>query len=189
MTFKINEINLKKGCPVMAKRTTKNEGKLIAKEEADLKTGTVRTIVLPGGAKMEMIYCAPGSFMMGSPKDEVGREDNEILHKVILTKGFWLGKYPVTQQQWETVMEYNPCLHSGERVGNNVPVYGMMWRKCRKFIAKIKSKSGLAVRFPTEAEWEYACRAGSRGAYSGTGSLDDMGWKIYRGLEHSEKKT
>ena len=71
-------------------------------------SGATKTIKLPGGATMEMIWCEPGSFMMGSPITERGRFDDEPLHMVTLTKGFWLGKYEVTQRQWESVMGDNP---------------------------------------------------------------------------------
>ena len=142
------------------------------RERERAKSGRTKTITLPGGATMEMIYCAPGSFMMGSPKDEGGRSDGEIRHQVTLTKGFWLGKHPVTQAQWRSVMGANPSHLAGE----NNPVDSVSWNDCDKFIEKINSAKGLDARFPTEAEWEYACRAGTEGAYSGTGDLDDMGW-------------
>ncbi len=141
-------------------------------------TGDTKTITLPGGAKMEMIYCAPGSFMMGSPEDEEYRDDDETQHKVTLTKGFWLGKYPVTQSQWESVMGDNPSYFEGD----DNPVERVSWNDCKKFIEKINSRSGLTARFPTEAEWEYACRAGNGEAYSGTG----VGWceELSHGITH-----
>jgi formylglycine-generating enzyme required for sulfatase activity len=142
------------------------------RERERAKSGRTKTITLPGGATMEMIYCAPGSFMMGSPEDEEGRVDDEFLHQVTLTKGFWLGKYPVTQEQWESVMDYNPS----EDECDDCPVDSVSWEDCKEFIKEINSAKGLDARFPTEAEWEYACRAGTEGAYSGTGDLDDMGW-------------
>ena len=64
------------------------------------KCGETCTVTLPGGAKMEMIWCSPGKFQMGSPSGEPGRLSNEPLHSVTLTRGFWLGKYEVTQRQW-----------------------------------------------------------------------------------------
>ena len=71
----------------------------------DHQAGDVKTLVLPGGAKMEMVWCPPGEFMMGSPVTEEGRYDNEMQHLVRLTKGFWLGKYPVTQAQWQSAVQ------------------------------------------------------------------------------------
>ena len=146
-----------------------------------LSTGDTRTITLPGGAEMEMIYCAPGSFMMGSSEDEEYRDDDETQHKVTLTKGFWLGKYPVTQSQWESVMGDNPFCDEGD----DNPVDSVSWDDCKEFIKKINSRFNFTARFPTEAEWEYACRAGNGEAYSGTGDLDEMGWYD----ENSEYET
>ena len=133
---------------------------VVAKKE--FSTGDTKTIVLPGGEEMEMIYCGPGSFIMGSPVDEPQRSSDEVQHKVILTKGFWLGKYPVTQAQWESVMDCNP---SQSNQGYNYPVDNVSWYDCNDFIEKINSRSNLNARFPTEAEWEYACCAGTTTNY------------------------
>ena len=133
---------------------------VVAKKE--FSTGDTKTIVLPGGEEMEMIYCGPGSFIMGSPVDELERSSDEVQHKVILTKGFWLGKYPVTQAQWESVMDCNP---SKSNIGFNYPVDSVWWNDCKDFIEKINSQLNINARFPTEAEWEYACRAGTTTAY------------------------
>ena len=138
------------------------------------KTGDVRTITLPGGETMEMIYVAPGSFVMGSPESEEGREDDETQHRVTLTKGFWLGKYEVTQKQWKSVMGNNPSHFKGD----DLPVDNVSWNGCQKFIRKVNEQLNCGARLPTEAEWEYACRAGTTGPYAGDG-LDGMGW--YKG--------
>ena len=137
--------------------------------EAALRNGTCReagisrSITLPGGAKMEMIYCPPGEFMMGSPNTEEDREDNETQHCVRLTKGFWIGKYPVTQQQWKSVMGSNPSNWEGD----DLPVENVSWNDCQEFVSKLNETFGNGVaRLPTEAEWEYACRAGTTTAYS-----------------------
>ncbi len=146
-----------------------------AKEEAEAKaledalrngtcreTGICRTITLPGGATMEMIYCPPGEFMMGSPASEAGRDDDEVQHRVKLTKAFWLGKYAVTQRQWKDVMGNNPSHWDG----GNLPVENVSWEYCQKFIDKVNAQLKCGARLPTEAEWEYACRAGTNTAYS-----------------------
>lgn len=142
-----------------------------------------KTITLPGGMKMEMVWCPPGTFMMGSPAPdalygrggEKDRDDDEEQHQVTLTKGFWMAKTEVTQEQFISVMGNNPSEQKGEKL----PVENVSWEVCREFC----QKTGLEL--PTEAEWEYACRAGSTGPYAGNGRLNDMGW--YDG--NSEGKT
>ena len=119
---------------------------------------------------MEMIYVAPGSFMMGSGN---GDNDEKPVHKVTLTKGYWLGKYEVTQAQWQSVMESNRSSFSGD----DRPVENVSWNDCSEFVKKVNAVLGLdVVRLPTEAEWEYACRAGTTGDFGGTGLLAEMGW-------------
>ena len=135
------------------------------------KSGDVKTIPLPGGATMEMIGCEPGKFLMGSPPDEKGRFDNETRHSVELTKGFWLGKYEVTQAQWNSVMHNN-----NSRFKNpNHPVENISWHDCETFVRRVRAAIA-GVRLPTEAEWEYACRAGSDAPVSGSGQIADMAW-------------
>ena len=134
--------------------------------------GECKTVMLPGGAEMEMIYCPPGEFIMGSPATERGRDDDETQHCVRLTRGFWLGKYPVTQQQWQSVMGTKPSKFKGD----DLPVETVSWEDCQKFIKKVKTRIGCGVRLPTEAEWEYACRAGTIGKFGGSGILKELGW-------------
>ena len=138
----------------------------IAVPASVLRNGECRKLTLPGGVKMEMIYVAPGSFTMGSPEAEDGHEDDETQHRVTLTKGYWLGKYEVTQRQWESVMGDNPSIFKGP----DRPVESISWDDCQKFIEKVDAASrrqlGGEARLPTEAEWEYACRAGTVTAYS-----------------------
>ncbi len=141
-------------------------------DAASRKSGDTKTITLPGGATMEMIWCAPGTFMMGSPIAEVGRFDDEPLHPVTLTKGFWLGKYEVTQSQWQSVMGENPSKFKNP----DRPVESVSWEDCNAFVSRLNVVFGGVARFPTEAEWEYACRAGSSGAVSGNGQLMEMAW-------------
>jgi len=130
--------------------------------------GEVRTMTLPGGAEMEFVWCPPGCFLLGSPVGEEGRRENEMFYQVSLTKGFWLAKTEVTQRQWTGVMGSNPSQFRGD----DLPVEGVTWKDCVKFC----QRTGL--RLPTEAQWEYACRADAKGAYAGTGRLDDMGWYV-----------
>ncbi len=127
------------------------------------KTGDTKTITLPGGATMDLIYCGPGVFLMGSPPGEYDRDKDEPLHRVELTKGFWLGKYEVTQEQWVSVMGSNPSKFRGDM---RLPVENVSWEDCQVFILKLNVKLNCGARLPTEAEWEYACRAGTETPYS-----------------------
>ncbi len=108
-------------------------------------------------------WIKPGRFMMGSPEDEPERYDDEQLHEVVLTDGFWLGETTCTQELWESVMGSNPSRFKGEKR----PVENVSWDDCMEFIEKINSMMpGLELRLPTEAEWEYACRAGTKTPFS-----------------------
>lgn len=123
--------------------------------------GECKTFMLPGGAKLEMIYCPPGEFIMGSSQAEEWRGGDEMQHRVRLTKGFWIGKYPVTQLQWKSVMVSNPSHFKGDRL----PVEQVSWDDCQKYIRMVNLQRGSSMRLPTEAEWEYACRAGTTTAF------------------------
>jgi len=114
------------------------------------------------GVKLEMVLIPAGKFVMGSPASEKGRYDNETQHEVTLTKPFYMGKYEVTQEQWEAVMGDNPSY----TVGAKLPVTDVSWNDCKKFIKKLNGITKGKYRLPTEAEWEYACRAGTSTAYS-----------------------
>jgi formylglycine-generating enzyme required for sulfatase activity/predicted DNA-binding protein (UPF0251 family) len=107
---------------------------------------------------MKFGWIPPGTFMMGSPNDEKERYGNETQHKVTLTKGFYMGVNTVTQEQWQAVMGNNPSKFKGEK---NLPVELVSWDDCQEFIKKLRAKDNKSYRLPTEAEWEYACRAGT----------------------------
>jgi formylglycine-generating enzyme required for sulfatase activity/Leucine-rich repeat (LRR) protein len=107
---------------------------------------------------MKFVWIPPGSFMMGSPKEEIGRDDNEIQHKVTLSKGFYMGVYTVTREKWRAVLGKNPSGFKGEK---NLPVVKVSWDDCQEFCKKLSEKDKRPYRLPTEAEWEYACRAGT----------------------------
>ena len=129
-----------------------------------------------GGATARLRYVAPGSFMMGSPASEEGREDDETQHKVQLTRGYWLGGSEVTQAFWKAVMKGNPS----DFKGDDRPVEEVSWKDVQAFLTRLNGLvPGLDARLPTEAEWEYAARG--RGGSSGAryGSLDEVAW--YRG--------
>jgi formylglycine-generating enzyme required for sulfatase activity len=119
---------------------------------------------------MEMMWCEPGTFMMGSPESEQGREGDETQHEVTLTEGFYLGKYEVTQEEYEKVMGGNPSTFKGKEL----PVEMVNWKDAMEFCSKLtelEKKEGRAPEgwkyvLPTEAQWEYACRADTTTVYS-----------------------
>ncbi len=117
-------------------------------------------------------WCEPGTFMMGSPKDEPERESfgtDETQHEVSLTKGFWIADTTVTQALWEVVMGENPSrFKGGER-----PVENVRWEDVQAFINKMNEmKPELKLCLPTEAQWEYACRAESTTPFCWGGQID-----------------
>ena len=115
------------------------------------------------GVNLDLVLIPAGKFMMGSPEKEKGRHDDETQHEVTLTKPFYMGKFEVTQEQWETVMGHNPSLRAKEA---NLPVENVSWEDCQEFIKKLNAKTNGGYRLPTEADWEYSCRAGTTTAYS-----------------------
>jgi len=121
-----------------------------------------------GNTIMEFVRILPGEFQMGS---EGGDDDERPLHLVRITSGFELGKYEVTQAQWEAVMGSNPShFQGGDR-----PVEQVSANDAQEFLRRLNARGdGRRYRLPTEAEWEYAARAGSREARYG--NVDDIGW-------------
>ena len=126
------------------------------------------TIDLGNDINLEMILIPSGRFLMGIPKSDpyclVSPNAPKILpqHVVTLTKPFYIGKYEVTQEQWEAVMGDNPSVLKGEKL----PVTNVSWDDCQKFIKNLNAKTNGGYRLPTQAEWEYACRAGTITVYS-----------------------
>ena len=117
---------------------------------------------LEKGIKIDMVLIPPGKFIMGSPIPEVGRRDNEKQHEVIISKPFYMGKYEVTQEQWQSIMGSNPS----QKKGAKSAVGTVSWNSCNDFIQRLNAKTNGNYRLPTEAEWEFACRAGTKTAYS-----------------------
>ena len=116
----------------------------------------IQTIALSDGVEMEFQLINPGSFMMG--EDEwIGDSDESPKHKVTITQPFYLGKYEVTQEQWVAIMGNNPSTFKGEKN----PVDTVSWDECQIFIQKLSEKTGKKFSLPTEAQWEFACRAGT----------------------------
>lgn len=118
----------------------------------------------------EFIYIPKGKFTRGSNFVNGDRTDKPA-HRVIISRSFEIGCYQITQQQWETLMVSNPSYFKGE----TLPVERVSWIDVQKFIARLNAKSNMYVyALPTEAQWEYACRAGTTGKYAG--NLNDMAW-------------
>ena len=117
--------------------------------------------------KLDLVLIPSGSFLMGS---DDGCSDERPVHKVKIIKPFYMGKYPVTQGQWQAVMGSHPSHFDG----SNLPVEQVSWDDAQKFCKNLSSKTGKAVRLPTEAEWEYACRAGTKTRYCSGDSEDDL---------------
>jgi len=135
---------------------------------------------------MTFVYIAPGSFLMGSPVDEEGREEDEIQHEVTLSKGFYMQVTEVNLDQWRAFVQDTGYVSTAEKTGcmalkdsewevrkgydwknpgfsqeGGHPVTCVSWNDTRAFADWLSEKEGAAFRLPTEAEWEYACRAGT----------------------------
>jgi formylglycine-generating enzyme required for sulfatase activity len=114
---------------------------------------------------MKLAFIPPGSFMMGSPPSEKGRNFDEVLHQVTITKGFYITITEITQGQWMSLMLKNPSAFKA--CGAQCPVEQISWHDCQVFIDKLNHKEKTdSYRLPTEAEWEYACRGESAAAFA-----------------------
>jgi len=166
------------------------------------KAGTVISVNPGNGLKMEFVWCPPGSFMMGSNGNEQDKAIKSLpkelpakprtaterairnegpQHRVTLTKGFWMARTEVTQAQWQQIMGNNPSKFKD--MGLDGPVETVSWNDCQVFLKKLNelsvSKIQGTFRMPTEAEWEYACRAGTQTAYyfgEDAAKLGDYAW-------------
>jgi formylglycine-generating enzyme required for sulfatase activity len=140
------------------------------------------------GLKMKLVWIPPGNFRMGSPKDEKDRQENETQVQVRLTKGFWLGQHEVTQAEWQRVMQNAPW--SGKDYGyqnSDYPATCVSWDDVTRFCQKLtvterdagRLPAGWKYTLPTEAQWEYACRAGGKSRFSfgdDESDLKEYGW-------------
>ena len=154
---------------------------MLERREAEAQVAGMEHVRIPAGSSwrnpqgMEFAWVPAGGFVMGSPESEEGRDDDEDQHYVRISRGYWLGKHEVTQGEWNAVMGTNPSRF--KRCGSRCPVEQVSWNDVQEFIRRLnerESGSGYVYRLPTEAEWEYAARAGTAGARYG--ELDEIAW-------------
>ena len=123
----------------------------------------------------DFVFVEGGTYLMGSPETELGRCDDEVLHKVTVDS-FYMQSILVTQELWELVMDSNPSLNTGSI---SLPVTDISWFDCQNFITKLNKKMKDTYRLPTEAEWEYAARGGDKSKgyiYSGSNNINEVAW-------------
>jgi len=125
---------------------------------------------------MKLVYISPGEFLMGSPTSEKSRDRNETQHRVHLSKGFFVGVHEVTQAQWKAVMDNNPSKFRGD----NLPVENVTWNLAVEFCKKLGQREDKTYRLPTEAQWEYVCRAGTTTPFN-TGETISTDQANYKG--------
>lgn len=163
--------------------TSSSAGAGAGAASSNRKPGALRVITI-NGIDVRFRWCPPGEFMMGSPEGEKYRDGDEQRHKVTITRGFWLAETETSQALWKTVMTGN----NSRSQGSALPVEIVTWDECQKFIAAINRNGGDVVfRLPSEAHWEYACRAGSTTAYSFGDNWDSS--KANRWNENDVKKS
>lgn len=152
-------------------------------------------IDLGNGVKMEMISVPAGTFVMGSPAGEDGQyADERPQRRVTISNDFWMGKHEVTQAQWQRVMGENPSCFTD--AGASAPVESVSWDDCQEFLRKLNllvagisnGPAATGFRLPTEAEWEYACRAGSTTRFAGGDEEDDLDRMAWY-LDNSDETT
>ncbi len=125
-----------------------------------LAPGATETVMLPGSVPMVMSWIPGGTFLMGSPDTDPYRSPNEEPQHSVTVGGFWMGKYEVTKRQWRAVMETTPWAGKNNVLADlDSPAVYVSWDDAQAFMTEVSSHTGLAVRLPSEAEWECACRA------------------------------
>jgi formylglycine-generating enzyme required for sulfatase activity len=154
------------GSPAIAQKTISESG--IEVGETNQAKGLPEEITNSIGMKFRLIE--KGRFLMGASQGDADASESEKpSHKVKITKPFYIGVYEVTQAQYQAVMGKNPSHFKGP----NHPVDSVSWKAAAKFCKKLSKREGVLYRLPTEAEWEYACRAGSKKQYYWGDTMDD----------------
>ncbi len=145
-----------------------------------------KVVQLTDGVAITLVHIPEGSFLMGSP-DAFDDDESRPRHEVTVGRAFWMGKYEVTQEQWKTVLASSPSRINGE----SFPVESVSWNDCKRFLEALNKRLGLprqeGFRLPTEAEWEYAARAGTEASYSLGESARNLGQ--YAWFEKNSKKS
>jgi formylglycine-generating enzyme required for sulfatase activity len=145
-----------------------------------------QTIDLPGGSKVEFAYIPPGGFTMGSPDGEANRDADEgPQRQVTISRGYYLGRYEVTQRQWIAVMGSNPSVFRQSAEGEDPldrPVDSVSWQDAQRFIERLHALGLGRFRLPTEAEWEYAARAGTTSPYAFSSDVHQFAWANSRSM-------
>jgi formylglycine-generating enzyme required for sulfatase activity len=155
---------------------------------------TIRAFPIAAGVEMKFIHCKPGSFYLGSPLNEPGHGEDENVGHVRLTREFWMAQTECTQAQWQAVMGTNPAeFQDPAKPVENVS-YNDVMNFCARMNAIVKPKDGWCVSLPTEAQWEYACRAGAQSAFSFGADHADL-WrhgnyadKSYTQFDHGDQQ-
>lgn len=148
-------------CPLAAAEPALAVAPLSADEAKACQRNWAKYLAVPIDVKntigMKFALIPPGQFEMGSPKSEEWHRPNEVLHRVTLTKAFYMSVTEVAQAQWQIIMGSNPSFE----IGDKLPVDTVTWDQAAEFCRKLTKKEGVTYRLATEAEWEYACRAGT----------------------------
>ena len=157
-------------------KTTEESKATLQQKQAAAKASLplTKTIGLGNDVNLVVVFIPAGEFEMGSPLDELKRDKDESQHRIKLTKPFYMGKFEVTQLQYRMIMGDNPSKFGGD----NLPVDNVNWYEACRFLKKLSDKTGMKFRLPTEAEWEYACRAGTTTAFN-TGTTIDSDFANY----------
>ena len=165
-----NVPNIKKGSP----SDTPDNSSIPSKQKQVIDD--IKPSAIGGDVVLEMVAIPAGKFIMGSPKGEKGRDNlKEQMHEVTISKGFLMGKYEVTQKQWLSVMGKNPSGVKDEML----PVTDISFNDIQVFLKKINDEKSSQYRLPTEAEWEYACRAGTQTPFYCGDSITNLNENIH----------
>ena len=154
------------------RRNTPTQQSSCSAQSPTQATGRTHTVNLNSRLRLEMVEIPAGSFCMGSTN---GDWNEKPVHRVTIRNAFYIGKYEVTQEQWQSVMGNNPSKFKD--CGAKCPVEEVSWDDTQNFINRLnESNDGFRYRLPSEAEWEYACRAGTTGDYAGNPT--EMAWYL-----------